>query len=173
MGRAIQQNQRINFCPSGAAAVRHNAGADGRARGLIQYHGATTGRDSGRLLQPQNFPRGKVEFGKDENGEEIPPWDVLVPAIQTCDPDVVRVLLGGVCPIDAVSAALRHNIVAAPGKPAPHTHNGRTPWPSRFSLSPAAPAAAPAPEEAAPPAEEAETPAEQAESPAEEAAGEL
>lgn len=98
------------------AAMRACAGADGRARGLIQYHGATTGRDSGRLLQPQNFPRGKVEFGKDENGEEIPPWDVLVPAIQTCDPDVVRVLLGGVCPIDAVSAALRHNIVAAPGK---------------------------------------------------------
>lgn len=30
---------------------------DGRARGLLQYHGATTGRWAGRLIQPQNMPR--------------------------------------------------------------------------------------------------------------------
>lgn len=33
---------------------------DGRARGLLLYHGAGTGRWSGKLLQPQNFPRGEV-----------------------------------------------------------------------------------------------------------------
>ncbi len=36
-------------------------GADGRARGLLQYHGATTGRWSGQLIQPQNFPRPTLE----------------------------------------------------------------------------------------------------------------
>jgi DNA polymerase len=29
---------------------------DGRARALLLYHGAGTGRDSGKLIQPQNFP---------------------------------------------------------------------------------------------------------------------
>jgi DNA (cytosine-5)-methyltransferase 1 len=36
-------------------------GPDGRARGLLQYHGATTGRWSGQLIQPQNFPRPTIE----------------------------------------------------------------------------------------------------------------
>jgi DNA polymerase len=34
---------------------------DGRIRGLLLYHGAATGRWAGRLVQPQNFPRGTVE----------------------------------------------------------------------------------------------------------------
>jgi len=33
---------------------------DDRLRGLILYHGASTGRFSGRGVQPQNFPRGSV-----------------------------------------------------------------------------------------------------------------
>ena len=33
------------------------AGADDRMRGLLVYHGAATGRWSGKLVQPQNFPR--------------------------------------------------------------------------------------------------------------------
>jgi len=36
-------------------------GPDGRARGLLQYHGARTGRWSGQLIQPQNFPRPILE----------------------------------------------------------------------------------------------------------------
>ena len=32
-------------------------GADGRIRGMLMYHGASTGRWSGRLVQPHNFPR--------------------------------------------------------------------------------------------------------------------
>ena len=32
--------------------------SDNRVRGLLLYHGAATGRWSGRLVQPQNFPRG-------------------------------------------------------------------------------------------------------------------
>lgn len=36
--------------------------ADGRARGLLFYYGAFTGRWAGRLFQPQNLPRLKVEI---------------------------------------------------------------------------------------------------------------
>jgi DNA polymerase len=36
-------------------------GPDGRARGLLQYHGASTGRWSGQLIQPQNFPRPTLD----------------------------------------------------------------------------------------------------------------
>lgn len=38
-------------------AMVHAANADDRMRGLLMYHGAATGRWSGRLVQPQNFPR--------------------------------------------------------------------------------------------------------------------
>jgi len=34
---------------------------DARARGLLLYHGAGTGRWAGKLLQPHNFPRGEVK----------------------------------------------------------------------------------------------------------------
>jgi DNA polymerase len=37
------------------------ASEDDRLRGLLLYHGASTGRWTGRLVQPQNFPRGEVE----------------------------------------------------------------------------------------------------------------
>ena len=35
--------------------------ADHRARGLLFYHAARTGRWGGRLIQPQNFPRGEIK----------------------------------------------------------------------------------------------------------------
>jgi DNA polymerase len=38
-------------------AMAYAAGADDRMRGLLVYHGAATGRWSGKLVQPQNFPR--------------------------------------------------------------------------------------------------------------------
>ena len=38
-------------------AMVNAANADNRMRGLLMYHGAATGRWSGRLVQPQNFPR--------------------------------------------------------------------------------------------------------------------
>ena len=34
---------------------------DDRARGLLLYHGASTGRWSGKLIQPQNFPRPELD----------------------------------------------------------------------------------------------------------------
>lgn len=77
---------------------------DGRARGLLQYHGAGTGRWAGRLLQPQNFPRGTLKGGP----------DVIVPAIMTSDPDYVSMVVGP--PVEAVVSGLRHAIIANPGR---------------------------------------------------------
>lgn len=45
--------------------------ADGRARGLLQFLGADSGRWAGRLLQPQNFPRPS---GLVKNAEAAIPW---------------------------------------------------------------------------------------------------
>ena len=42
-------------------AMKDRASADGRIRGSLLYHGASTGRWSGRGIQPQNLPRGKVK----------------------------------------------------------------------------------------------------------------
>jgi DNA polymerase bacteriophage-type len=80
-------------------------GDDGRARGLLQYHGATTGRWSGQLIQPQNFPRPTLEVGV--NPEE------LAAAVKSGDPERLR------CwgkPIDVLVTGLRHALAAAEGK---------------------------------------------------------
>lgn len=109
------------------AAMRNCTAADGRARGLLQYHAATTGRDGGRLLQPTNFPRGTVEMGKDADGKKITPISFLVPAIQARAVDLIGMLLADnedhvseplrhlIAPVSAVTSALRHCLVAAPG----------------------------------------------------------
>lgn len=41
-------------------AMKSRAGADGRMRGLFQYHGAATGRWAGRGPQPHNFERATI-----------------------------------------------------------------------------------------------------------------
>jgi DNA polymerase len=43
------------------AAFEACVASDGRAHGLILYHGASTGRWSGKLIQPQNFPRPSMD----------------------------------------------------------------------------------------------------------------
>ena len=80
-------------------------GVDGRARGLLQYHGASTGRWSGQLIQPQNFPRPTLEA--DVDPEE------LAAAVRSGDPERLR------CwgkPIDVLVSGLRHALTAADGK---------------------------------------------------------
>jgi DNA polymerase len=76
--------------------------ADGRARGLLQYHQAGTGRWAGRRFQPQNLPRGS---GADPDG--------LVEYLRTGDAERVDFLCGK--PLRAVSDCLRSLICAAPG----------------------------------------------------------
>ena len=83
--------------------------ADGRARQLLQYHGAGPGRWAGRLLQPQNFPRGTIEI----DGAAPNPEDVVA-AIMTRDPAYVEMMFGPA--VETVVGALRHTIVAEEGR---------------------------------------------------------
>lgn len=92
------------------ARMRACVGTDGRARGLLQYHGASPGRWAGRLLQPQNFPRGTIT---DASGNKFLP-ETLVEAIMSGDPETVEMIIGPA--IESVVSALRHTIIASPGR---------------------------------------------------------
>ena len=94
-------------------AMRECVCSDGRARALIQYHAATTGRFAGRLLMPHNFPRGTVELGKDEDGNPVLSPDVLVPLIKSGDANLLADVFGS--PVDVVSSGLRHALVPDKG----------------------------------------------------------
>jgi len=74
---------------------------DGRLRGLMMFHGASTGRWSGQLVQPQNFPRGAVNkperFIPDVLAGDIDGIDVHYPVLEV------------------LSSMLRPMMMAAPG----------------------------------------------------------
>jgi DNA polymerase len=75
---------------------------DGRVRGGLLYHGASTGRWSGAGVQPHNFVRGTVK-------DQVQLWDVL----STLDREFIREEYGSV--MLALANALRGAICAAPG----------------------------------------------------------
>lgn len=74
---------------------------DDRMRGLLLYHGANTGRWSGRLVQPQNFPRG-----------EIDDIERYIEYVRTQSFDLLNCLQS---PMTVISSMLRSMIVASPG----------------------------------------------------------
>ncbi len=75
--------------------------ADGRARGLLQYHAASTGRWGGRRFQPQNIKR--------PTREDV---DAAITAVSTGDIESVR-LLGE--PLGVVADCLHGMVRASPG----------------------------------------------------------
>lgn len=79
-------------------------GRDGRARGLMLYHGAGTGRWSGKLFQPHNLPRGSGVV------KDAP---AAARHMMSGDADLVALMYGP--PLAAVSDCLRSVIRAAPG----------------------------------------------------------
>lgn len=79
--------------------------ADGRVRGNLVYHGASTGRWSGSGIQIQNFPRGTLSPSEIELVHRVLP---------TKSSRRLDLLLG--LPIDCISSSLRSMITAAPGK---------------------------------------------------------
>ncbi|MEE8607954.1 MAG: DNA polymerase [Nitrospiraceae bacterium] len=83
------------------AAMVHAACEDDRARGLLLYHGASTGRWAGKLIQPQNFPRPTVP----QVDEYI--FEVLDGNYDNIDDEYP--------PIVVVSSMLRSMLRAAPG----------------------------------------------------------
>lgn len=74
---------------------------DGRMHGMLQYHGAHTGRWAGRGVQPQNFPRGTVADAE---------W--FIPLIEEGDFHAIDLLEP---PLAVLSSALRASMVASPG----------------------------------------------------------
>lgn len=79
---------------------------DDRARGLLGYHVATTGRWAGRRIQPQNFPRPNLKQKQIE--------EVLALLPQPGGGDMVR--YGYADPLDAIASSLRALIIPAPGR---------------------------------------------------------
>lgn len=77
------------------------AGTDGRARGLSLYHGASTGRWAGKLIQPQNFPRGDV---KDV--------EAFIPDVLEENFELINLFAH---PVPVISSMLRSMLCAAPG----------------------------------------------------------
>lgn len=78
---------------------------DDRARGTLFYYGADTGRWAGRLIQPQNLPRGEIPLDMDD--------DLLWSLIGNGDRETLEILYGP--PMTVISSALRGLLVAAPG----------------------------------------------------------
>lgn len=85
---------------------------DGRARGLLQYHGAGPGLWAGRLLQPQNFPRGTIVGYKDEEAEDF--VERKYQALLTGDASYVETVIGPA--VETVVSSLRHIIIPSPGR---------------------------------------------------------
>ena len=82
-------------------AMINSSNKDGRARGLLMYHGASTGRWSGRRIQPQNLPR--PEFSDTE---------LCVKAFD--DPEFMEILWGD--PMRAIASCTRNMLIAGEGK---------------------------------------------------------
>lgn len=76
--------------------------SDGKIRGLLQYHGAGTGRWAGRLVQPQNMPRGTIDA---DNVFEV----LHMPDAK----EVIEMVLGD--PLEAISSSLRGMLTASEG----------------------------------------------------------
>lgn len=77
---------------------------DGRVRGGLLYHGATTGRWSGAGVQPHNFPKGTIK------GFEM---DAAWTLLKTGDRQQITAVYPSV--METLACALRGAITAAPG----------------------------------------------------------
>jgi DNA polymerase len=87
-------------------AMRRSTDKDGIAVGMLQYHAAGPGRWGGRLIQPQNFPRGVI--GK---------YDIatLIATIMHRDAELLATMFGN-STVKILASSLRHGIIARPGR---------------------------------------------------------
>jgi DNA polymerase bacteriophage-type len=85
-------------------AMKEAASSDSRVRGILQYHGAATGRWAGRKIQTQNFPRG---FLKPKH------IDHALDLINRGETELLSMLYG--TPLSVISSCLRSLITAPTG----------------------------------------------------------
>lgn len=106
--QAVEIRRQVSKTTSTAkyAKAVEMACRDGRVRGVLQYHGAHTGRWAGRLLQAHNFPKGFDEADAQRQAVDL---------INRGDLELFSFLYGD-RGMDALSDALRGMIVAGPGK---------------------------------------------------------
>lgn len=89
-------------------AFLERAGADGRVRDILLYHGASTGRDTGTGIQPHNFPRGLIPVDKAR------PYAAVENVIEL-DEEMLRILYGENLAI-LFSSILRNMLIPSEGK---------------------------------------------------------
>ncbi len=89
-------------------AILNGTSPDGRARGLLQFHAANTGRWAGRRFQPQNLKRPPEDFDCDAAIDVILRYPTQKAA------DVLDSMFDA--PMSCLSYILRGLIRAAPGK---------------------------------------------------------
>jgi DNA polymerase len=82
-------------------AMRTSVTSDERVHGLLLYHGASTGRWAGRLVQPQNFPRPELDA------------EVLIPAVLRGNMQALHEVAQ---PPVVIASMLRSMLTAAPGR---------------------------------------------------------
>ena len=89
-------------------AMQRSVCKDGRVRGTLNFHGASTGRWAGRLIQPQNLPR---------IGDAGPDVEELHAILAAYDADEAFAVcqLNFDNPLDVLSKALRSMLIAKPG----------------------------------------------------------
>lgn len=94
-------------------AMKRWWGLDGRVRGGLLYHGASTGRWSGKGIQPHNFPKGSAKETLDDGTVKKVDMARLWSAIKKGERTYLIERWGGV--MEALSTALRGAIVAGKG----------------------------------------------------------
>lgn len=84
-------------------ALLNGLSDDGRNKGLLQFHAASTGRWGGRRFQPQNLKR-----------PELKDFDTIIGALMTRDAGYFTTMYDR--PMAAIGDAIRPMVTAAPGK---------------------------------------------------------
>lgn len=120
---AIELRQQAKSSTAKYRAALDCAGADDRARGLKQYHGASTGRWAGRLLQPDNLYRvdaerdgADIEHAVDLVESFTDPVDALaaLDVVLTSVDQKKGTLLNA--PMVMLAKCIRSMLIPAPGK---------------------------------------------------------
>lgn len=106
--REVKELLLIRLQASTSSTAKYKAmlkavNADGRVRGMIQFRGAMrTGRDAGRVIQPQNFP-----------SRDLLPQDQIDQVVEFTKLDALDLYTDNV--MHATSSALRSALIAKPG----------------------------------------------------------